>query len=270
MKIFRFKKFDCNHSKSSMKIGVDAVLLGAWTDIADCRKALDVGTGCGVIALMLAQRIDDEIRQETVDREKNDEPARILSVKSDFSVTAIDIDSPSVKEANENFANSPWSDSLTALETDFRDLGDEKYDLIVSNPPYFDDGVADPQGARMLARHQGDLSPSQLLRVCKGNLSPTSRIALVLPYSQADTLESFANEIGYQLLRRTDVKGHANAPVKRSLMEFAVTKEAEHTEGNKISVADKPATRNTLILEETPGMPTTDHRFLCKNFYLKF
>ena len=92
----------------------------------------------------------------------------------------------------------------------------------------------------------------------------------MLPYSQADTLESFANEIGYQLLRRTDVKGHANAPVKRSLMEFAVTKEAEHTEGNKISVADKPATRNTLILEETPGMPTTDHRSLCKNFYLKF
>ena len=124
MKIFRFKKFDCNHSKSSMKIGVDAVLLGAWTDIADCRKALDVGTGCGVIALMLAQRIDDEIRQETVDREKNDEPARILSVNSDFSITAIDIDPPSVEEANENFANSPWSDSLTALETDFRNLGE--------------------------------------------------------------------------------------------------------------------------------------------------
>jgi len=269
MKIFRFKKFDCSHSKSSMKIGVDAVLLGAWTNIADCRKVLDVGTGCGVIALMLAQRIDDEIRQKTIDREKNDDPARILSAKSDFSVTAIDIDSPSVKEANENFANSPWSDSMTALETDFRNLGDEKYDLIVSNPPYFDDGVADPQGARMLARHQADLSPSQLLRVCKENLSPSGRIALVLPFSQAETLESYANEIGYVLLRRTDVKGHPNAPVKRSLMEFALTDSTDGLKENRSSVAAKQTSRSTLILEETPGMPTTGHRSLCKNFYLK-
>ena len=117
-KIFRFKQFEVVNDRTAMKVGTDGVLLGAWCPVAEARRVLDVGTGCGVIALMVAQRN----RQALIE--------------------GIDIDQDSIAEARLNFANSPWNNRLTAIEGDFNDMdGDARYDLIVSNPPYFTNGA---------------------------------------------------------------------------------------------------------------------------------
>ena len=252
MKIFRFKKFNCSHGRGSMKIGVDAVLLGAWTDVGGVSRALDVGTGCGVIALLLAQRIEET-----------------LGDGADFRVDAIDIDPPSVEEADGNFKASPWSSRLHATLTAFSPrLLYSKYDLILSNPPYFDSGVSDPQGSRMVARHQGELSPSSLLRDSLPLLAPGGRIALVLPYEQADQLIEVGESLGLALLRRCDVRGHKDAPLKRSLLEFGV-KELKN-DGVKELKNDgvRELERGELILEESPGVPTDAYRRLCGPYYL--
>ena len=128
-KIFRFKQFGVLNDKTAMKVGTDGVLLGAWCDVAGARRVLDVGTGCGLIALMVAQR------------------------NKGAAVTAIDIDDEAVGEARINIARSPWSDRVEALCVDFNDFAaQEPYDLIVSNPPFFTedvmaahDGAADRQ-----------------------------------------------------------------------------------------------------------------------------
>ena len=111
-KPFRFKQFTVQHQRSSMKVGTDAVLLGAWCELNGAQRVLDVGTGCGVIALMVAQR------------------------NADATILAIDIDPASVNEAQENFDASPWAERLHACRHDFNDLtDDEGFDLIVTNPP---------------------------------------------------------------------------------------------------------------------------------------
>lgn len=230
--IFKFKKFSCRHYSSSMRIGVDAVLLGAWADVSGSR-ILDIGTGCGVIALMCAQR------------------------NPEASVLAIDIDEASVIEASGNFADSPWPSRISAQLTDFLELSvDNRFDLIVSNPPYFNSGVDPKSSVRMQARHEGSLSPAALLQRGSRLLAPGGRIALVLPWLRTDEVLEEASQTGLSLRRRMDVRGSANALFKRSLLEF----QAEPCE----SVVD------TLTLEVAPNVPTEEHRNLCKNFYLYF
>ena len=231
--IFRFKAFACRHYGSSMRIGVDAVLLGSWVDSRGSH-ILDVGTGCGVIALMLAQR------------------------NPEAHITAVDIHRPSVDEAARNFADSPWHDRLEAREEDFSmrqpDCG---YDLIISNPPYFNAGIRSPHTVRESARHDGSLSPLSLISKGCGMLSPGGRIAMVVPYDRAQEIICAASECGMSLIRRTDVKGNPSARFKRSLLEF----------GNE--VGHTPMT-DSLVLEESPGVPTDEHRTLCRDFYLYY
>lgn len=231
--VFRFKKFECSHSESSMKIGVDAVLVGAWCDVTNARKILDVGTGCGVIALMCAQRNFDSL------------------------ITGIDIDEDSVTEARKNFERSPWRDRLTAVSEDFTITQIRDVDLIVSNPPYFNSGVTTPESSRLRARHQDILSPKVLLERGREILSRSGRICMILPYEQADELTDYAANIGFSTERRCDIKGNENAPTKRSLLQFAIGKLSQ-------------CRYEHLTLETSPGEPTREYRALCKDFYLKF
>ena len=139
--LFRFKQFTIQHQRSSMKVGTDAVLLGAWCELDGARRVLDVGTGCGVIALMVAQRT------------------------TEADIWAIDIDSASVDEARENFLHSPWSDRLQVRQEDFNNLADaDGFDLIVTNPPYYNENVLPPDAVRSAARHTHALSFDQLMR----------------------------------------------------------------------------------------------------------
>ena len=230
---FRFKQFSCKHGQSSMKIGVDAVLLGAWANV-DGKRILDVGTGCGVIALMCAQR---------------NEKAKILS---------IDIDAPSVAEANENFEASPWGDRLEVENINFIDLIDRQFDLIISNPPYFDAGVSNLESPRLKARHKDQLSPESLLLHGSKLLAVKGRIAMIVPADQLDRLMEISLSADLFLRRGCRVRGHRGVEVKRVLLEF-----------QKGTIPSTPYL-DELTLEETPGEPTQQYLDLCRDFYLKF
>lgn len=231
--LFRFKKFDCRHSSSSMKIGVDAVLVGAWSDVSQARTILDVGTGCGVISLMCAQR------------------------NASAQILAIDIHEGSVKEAALNFSKSPWSNRLEAELRDFSSCTLRDIDLIISNPPYFDSGVVNPDTVRLKARHQDALSPKYILERGRDILSDTGMICMIVPAEQSDNLISYASALGYGLDRTCNVKGNAKAAAKRTLLQFVMGNGGRNLQEN-------------LTLEISPNVPTEEYRSLCKEFYLKF
>jgi len=218
-----------------MKIGVDAVLVGAWADVTGAKTILDVGTGCGVIAMMCAQRNLSAI------------------------IHAIDIDRESVLEAEENFNRCRWSGRLQARREDFNDMKLHDIDVIVSNPPYFESGVLHPHSPRLVARHKDNLSPEILLAKGREYLSANGRIAMIVPSEQLERLVSVGRSLGLVAIRASWVRGHLSAPIKRLLIEFA-------THGNEIDTINMPV----LTLEESPGIPTAEHRMLCGDFYLKY
>lgn len=244
---FRFKRFSVNHCRSSIKIGVDAVLVGALAPAGECNRILDVGCGCGVIALMLAQR------------------------NPNACITAIDIHLDSVEEARENFLNSPWSHQLEAKLRDFSEEVDSisgtvpgtgLYDSIVSNPPFFCSGLDNPETPRELARHQGALSPEFLVRSACKLLKSKGTLSLICPSDFRDSLVRVAQNSGLIIERIINVRGHAEAPVKRVVMIF---RRQDSGEENRCDFSEE-----NLVLEEKPGLPTESYRRLCKDFYLKF
>ncbi|MCM1005277.1 MAG: methyltransferase [Prevotella sp.] len=174
-RVFKFKKFTVAHGCSSLPVGFDAVLLGAWTDVSGAESILDVGCGCGVIALMCAQKNQSAI------------------------IHAIDIHAPSVAEAEYNFQNSPWSDRLTASFSDFNLLAKEGrgIDLIISNPPFFNAGVKQVnENARLQARHAAEFSPQSLITHGAESLSEKGSIALIFPPEEELALLHIANGVG--------------------------------------------------------------------------
>lgn len=214
-----------------MKVGTDGVLLGAWSDVAGACRALDVGTGCGVIALMLAQRACDLI------------------------VDAIDIDGDSVQEAARNFERSAWSARLRAIECNFLTFEPEKkYDLIVSNPPFFTNGVLPPKQSRMNARHTQSLTTSELINKAAQLLHDDGKIAIVTPANSAKEILDACCDSELNVSRYTEVFSVTQHPVKRLLWEIAKTKE--------------PTLRSTITIEKYPGEYTEEYRALCRDFYL--
>lgn len=238
-RLFRFKKFSVRHDKSAMKVGVDGVLIGAWAS-PEGNKILDVGTGCGLIALMLAQR---------------NEKAHI---------DAIDIDMPSLEEARVNVVSSPWADRISIYECSFDQLDyfftEKKYDLIVSNPPFFDSGIENPSTSREKARHQGGLSPKKL--VCKGRqlLNPGGRLALICPVEMKGNLLIAGEESGLLPKRICYVKDNENSKTKRVMIEYSIGESYEK---------DLPE-EEILVMLDNSGNPTPKYRNLCKEFYLRF
>lgn len=233
--LFHFKRFSMAHTRSSMKVGVDAVLIGAW---ADCHgdTILDVGTGCGVIALMMAQR----------------NPAG--------KVMAIDVDEASVGEASSNFVQSPWGDRLTASLMPFAELTGtgRKFDRVVSNPPYFDSGVTDFSTSRNVARHQGVLSPSALIKECGSLLTERGKLAMIVPSEFYDKLKTEAEKEGFHLSRVCFVKDTPRKEPKRVMMEFS----REDPESDTVL--------QMLTMFDGGGNPTDEYRLLESEFYLKF
>jgi len=172
---FRFKQFGINHQKSTIKVGTDAILLGALTETKNAKSILDIGTGCGVIALMLAQ-------------------------KSLAIITAIDIDKESIDEATDNFEKSPWQSRLNAFNynlADFANNCNTKFDLIVTNPPYFSEKTKSHSVQRNLARNNESLEFSDLCKSVKKLLAENGSFWLILP---ENSYKSFCMDATYSVL----------------------------------------------------------------------
>lgn len=209
MEYFQFKQFKVKNVSSAMKLGTDSVLLGAWAPLHDGdRRVLDIGTGTGVVALMIAQRIS---HQEGV------------------SIDAIDIDLPSVEEASHNFEISPWSGSLRAVHTPLQEFyPDERYDLIVSNPPYFVDSLKAPSLRRSNTRHTDSLPHIDLISSAFRLLKEGGRLVVILPKEEGEAFIRDAElfhigkslPVRLQLSRLCKVSTVSRKPPKRYIMEF--------------------------------------------------
>lgn len=232
---FRLKKFTVYHDKCAMKVGTDAVLLGAWADTSFCRNILDIGTGTGIIALMLAQR-------------------------SQATVEAIDIDKEACVQATENAAASPYTERIKVVHASCADFAasnqQKRYDLIVSNPPYFINSLKCPDNKRTVARHTDTLLLSDLIREAQTLLSPSGRIALVLPYERLEEVKALASANHLYICRQTDVIPTPGAAPKRLLVELSTTEE-------------NIKNRDTLTIEEARHQYTPEYIALTKEFYLK-
>ncbi len=248
-RLFRFKRFEVNHSRSAMPIGVDGVLIGCWAE-CEGRRILEVGTGCGVIALIMAQRYEESF------------------------IEAIDIHLPSVEEAKGNFENSPWSDRLVCRHESFEDIDGSKgkYDLIVSNPPYYDSGVGMLETPRLAARHVGLLSPASLIVHSRSLLSQTGRLAMIIPADIGDKIIAYAESQGYGLSRACCVRDHDGAEFKRIMIELSLSRHMEKDDacfpGSDIMGGRADAEKLTMF--EADKSPTDKYRRLCGEFYLKF
>lgn len=196
---FSFKQFTIHHGDCAMKVGTDGVLLGAWCTIPTQGKVLDVGSGTGLIALMAAQRGASE-------------------------VDAVEIDPLATQQALANVAASPWANRVQVFGDDFLLYATQctsRYELIVSNPPYFQSSMLPSQSERQIARHTLTLSYQSLLQHAVQLLTPSGRISLVFPIDVAELLVQLASQMGLTLVRSMEVKGNAQTPPKRMLAEWS-------------------------------------------------
>lgn len=183
-----------------MKLGTDSVLLGACVDVDGVKSVLDVGTGTGVVALMIAQRTEGELQPQ---------------------IDAIDIDLPSVEEAKENFENSPWADRLRVFHSALQDYPLKEYELIVSNPPYFDNSLLNPDSRKSGARHTFSLSYIDILEYASEALSAEGRLALILPAEVEKNLIRVAASYSLFPLSILRVRTVERKAPKRIVIEFS-------------------------------------------------
>ncbi len=231
---FEFKQFRVEQERAAMKVGTDGVLLGAWAPIRDAKRILDVGCGTGLIALMMAQR-------------------------SDAAVDAIEIDKPASDEAQLNFSQSPWSGRLRVFHADFIHsdrLLAERYDLIVSNPPFFVNSLKTADSTLSLARHNDTLSFDNLLIGSANLLNKRGRLCVILPHSSFIEFKESARLAGFYLKSVAHVIPQEGKPPKRILMEF-------------INENSLPAHTELILLDES-GCYTENYKHLTKEFYTAF
>ena len=227
---FRFKQFTVYHDLCAMKVGVDGVLLGAWADCRKIRYALDVGTGSGLIALMLAQR-------------------------SEALVHAVDIDENACRQAEINFKNSPFQNRLSVESVAYQDFfSSVRYDLIVSNPPYFTRSLQSPETNRSLARHDESLPLDALIKKSASLLSPQGRMAFILPFDRLEDANKSAVESRLFLCRKTEVSSLQNHPPKRVLLEYSFTEQC--------------ITEDNFYIGKTKQTYSNEYRTLTEDFYL--
>jgi tRNA1Val (adenine37-N6)-methyltransferase len=233
---FVFKEFTIHQEKSAMKVGTDAVILGAWVNPADAKKILDVGTGTGVIALMLAQRSKAEIE-------------------------AIDIDKDSCEQAEDNVRFSKWASRIKVHCTSFQEFVGtiaDKFDLIVTNPPYFTASLKNKEESRALARHTDQLPFEDLIDGVKKSLHPSGKFFLILPYKEANTFRDLAEAKGLHLSKLLRIKSRLDKTEdKRHIMRFEFT--------------PKSFSEETIVIEkDNRHQYTREYMELTKDFYLDF
>ncbi|MBR5075336.1 MAG: methyltransferase [Bacteroidales bacterium] len=242
---FEFKQFTVFQENVSMRVNTDGVLLGAWCRMPErsSAKILDIGTGTGVIALMAAQRMSSQF--------------------SDFEVGAVESDCPSCIQAAKNFKASPWKRNLKIFMTDFQQFvpcSQDKYDLIVSNPPYFVDSLKNPSISKRLSRHTDNLPYEDIIAGAKEILAPEGRFSVILPYEESKLFISIAEENGFSKSRicRVFAKEGDELP-KRIMLEFS-----------PLDIKKAEASSEDLCIMEPNLEFTSAYKALTGDFYLKF
>lgn len=233
--VFRFKQFEIKQDKAAMKVGTDGVLLGAWVQLPESAfSILDVGSGTGLIALMMAQRSYAEV------------------------IDAVELNPASYVQTVENFEISDWGDRLFCYHASFQEFEeeiDDTYDVIVSNPPFYTDTFKEETSERTMARHTETLSYQDLLRGTSKLLSDEGTCAFVIPYKEEEAFVKKAHEFGLHLNRVCRVRGTENSPVKRSLLQLSKNENAPEI--------------SELIIEISRHVYTDDYINLVQDFYLK-
>lgn len=197
---FRFKQFDIMQDRCPMKVGTDGILLGAWANVDGVGSVLDIGAGTGLIAIMLAQRTGKAVQ-----------------------VDAVEIDEVSCRQALDNMDKAPWSSRLHCERCsvqEYAKFADRKYDLIVSNPPFFTGGTFSHNQDRNSVRHTIKLPHGDLLTAARKLLTDQGRLAVILPYIEGLRFQEMALTYNLYCRRITEVLPRAEKNIERLLMEF--------------------------------------------------
>ncbi len=229
---FHFKHFSLCHDNSTMKVGTDAVLLGAWVAVTPSDWALDIGTGCGVLPLMLAQ-------------------------KGIAKVHAVDLDASSTQEAAENFDASQWRDRLFSFHADIRKFTMQcAYDLIISNPPFFVNSFKCDADRRNQARHTDtSLTFSELIASVRRLLKPDGRFAVVLPLRESLEFIPLAEQANLFVHRRENIIPVAGKEPNRVNLEF------RYGQPVRVEATD-------LVIRREDGSFTEDYSRVVSEYYL--
>ena len=229
---FKFKQFTVWHDKCAMKVGTDGVLLGAWTPVATARTILDVGTGTGLIALMLAQRSP-----------------------SQACITALEIDSEACLQAEENVSRSPWKNQIKVCQGDFKKMHfEDNFDLITSNPPYFANSLTCPDKSRTIARHAESLGYEELLRGVKMHLAEEGLFTVIIPNEAFEVMNGIAQEQGLYLMKQLCVLTKLGGIPKRRLLCF--------------SKKQRDCQTDSLLIEQENHQYSNEYISLTKDYYL--
>jgi tRNA1Val (adenine37-N6)-methyltransferase len=233
--MFQFKQFTVQQDRCAMKVGTDGVLLGAWAPVKNPINILDIGTGTGIIALMLAQRSSAE------------------------QIDALEIDEDAYEQSVDNFENSPWSDRLFCFHAgldEFMEEPEDEYDLIVSNPPFHTEKYFSGDEKRDQARFTESMPFEDLVEAADLLLSENGIFAVIIPYSSEKKFISLANDFELYPIKITRVKGTPTAEIKRSLLAFS-----RHQKENYAI--------DELVIETSRHQCTPEYIALTKDFYLK-
>ena len=234
-KPFQFKQFSVAQDRCEMKVGTDAVLLGAWSALDHMPNTiLDIGSGTGILALIMAQRSTAEL------------------------IDALEIDSDAYEQCVHNFETSDWGDRLFCYHASLEEFVGEiedTYDLIISNPPFYTDHFKSRNEARNKARFEDALPFEELLTSVSKLLSVTGQLNVIIPFSEEINFISLAENVDLYPIKILRVRGQEESPVKRSLISFTFQE-------NKIEVSE-------LTIEITRHHYTHDYINLTKDFYLK-
>ena len=231
--IFNFKQFTINQEKSTFKVGTDGVLLGAYADVTGVKRILDIGTGTGLIALMLAQRSEAEI-------------------------VAIEPDHDSFIQSCENINNSPWKERIRVIESTLQEFNDEnKFDLIVTNPPYFSDSVRNPDQRKSSARHNDTMNSTDILTNISRLLEENGCLQLIMPYAEGNMFIAEAAGYGFYCQDVLKIKPLQTSEIRRLILKFG---------RKRIRASEKFLTIEHGKRHEF----TEEYKKLTRDFYLKF
>ena len=236
--MFRFKEFTIHQDKCAMKVCTDACLFGAWvadkikTGEIDPTRILDIGSGTGFLSLMVAQ-------------------------SSDAKIDGVEIEEDAFRQSSENINNSKWRDKITLHHTPIgRFSAGTKYDLVISNPPFYEDQLRSPDGKKNIAMHTAMLSFEELISAVKYNLSDNGFAAILIPFERSATLEKLAAQKGLLIAEKLNVSHSPTHAFFRSFLLFSFTK--------------VPSIETGMTIKDSTGGYSMEFVSLLKDYYMAF